>query len=61
MNWQNDIVIIHGTRIISFKNESIGEYNINEFSQKKVEHIFSIFFWNSIRLERQLYQILNQL
>ena len=61
MNWQNDIVIIHGIKMTSFKNESIGEYNINEFSQKKVEHIFSIFFWNSIRLERQLYQILNQL
>ena len=53
MNWQNDIVIIHGTKIMSFKKESIGEYNINESSQKKVEHIFSIFFWNLILSERQ--------
>ena len=61
MNWKNDIVIIHGTKIVSFKNESIGEYNINEFSQKKVEHIFLKFFLNLIRSEHQLYQILNQL
>ena len=53
MNWQNDIVIIHGTKIMSFKKESIGEYNINEFSQKIVEHIFSIFFWNLTRSEHQ--------
>ena len=46
---------------INLKKDNNGEYNINEFSQKKVEHIFSIFFWNSIRLEHQLYQILNQL
>ena len=53
MNWQNDIVVIHGTKIVSLINDNIGEYSINELSQKKVEHIFSIFFWNLTRSEHQ--------
>ena len=53
MNWQNDIVIIHGIKMTSFKNESIGEYNINEYSQQKVEHIFSKFLLSLVQSKRQ--------